>query len=503
MKLKRVLVANRGEIAVRLLRGLAECGVTGVAVYTDADRHALHVEVATEAVGLGEPMAYLDVARLVEAAKASRCDAVHPGYGFLSERPAFARAVQEAGLIFIGPDPATIEAMGDKVRARELAEKAGVPLVPGTGKGLSDAELASAAARLGYPVLVKAAAGGGGKGMRIVREPGELENALAGARHEAGKAFGDSTVFLEKYIERPRHVEIQILADHHGHVIHCLERECSIQRRHQKILEESPSPALTPGLRKEMGDSAVALAKATGYKNAGTVEFILGPDGRYYFLEVNTRLQVEHPVTEVVTGLDLVHWQLKIASGEKLTVRQEDVVPRGHGIEVRLYAEDPAAGYMPSSGKILAYSEPEGPGVRVDSGVTAGSEVTPNYDPMLAKLIVHAPDREAARRRLVRALGEYRVLGVRTNLSLLAWIAEHPEFASGATDTGFLVRNPPPKAPANVDELGQVAAIAAALAAMGAGVASAAGTASTSPGSTGGPTVLPTPFSRLGGVWLG
>jgi acetyl-CoA carboxylase biotin carboxylase subunit len=495
VNIRRVLVANRGEIAIRVLRGLRELGIVGVAVHTDVDRGALHVEHAAEAVAIGEPLAYLDIPRIVQAARDAKCDAVHPGYGFLSENAAFAEAVQKAGLIFIGPDPATISSMGDKVRARELAAKADVPLVPGTGKGLADDVLAREADRLGYPVLVKAAAGGGGKGMRVVRAPADLENALSGARHEAQKAFGDASVFLEKYIENPRHVEIQILADHHGHVIHCLERECSIQRRHQKVVEECPSPVLTPELRERMGSSAVALAKATGYKNAGTVEFILAPDGRYYFLEGNTRLQVEHPVTELVTGLDLVAWQVKIAAGERLTVRQEDVVARGHAIEVRLCAEDPAQNYMPQSGRILAYAEPEGPGIRIDSGVTQGSEITPNYDPMIAKLIVHAPDRESARRRLRRALEDLRILGVRTNQSLLAWIAAHPEFAEGKTDTAFLVRNPPPAEHADAEALARVAAIAAAL------VASAP--ASTGGGPATGPAVASGPFSRLGGVWLG
>jgi acetyl-CoA carboxylase biotin carboxylase subunit len=490
---RKVLVANRGEIAVRVLRSLKELSIPAVAVYTDVDAGAVHRRFAPEAVAIGAPRAYLDIERLIDAARQMGCDAVHPGYGFLSENAPFAEACRKANLTFIGPTPETISQMGDKTRAREIAARAGVPLVPGTDKGLSDEQLAKEAQALGFPVLIKAAAGGGGKGMRIVREPVELKDALAGARHEAQRFFNDGSVFLERYIERPRHIEIQLLADHHGHVVHCLERECSIQRRHQKIIEECPSPILTPVLRAEMGAAAVALAKETGYRNAGTVEFLLDDKGRFYFLEVNTRLQVEHPVTEQVTGLDLVAWQLAIASGEKLTIQQADIQPRGHAIEVRVYAEDPAKGYMPSPGTILSYTEPTGPGVRVDSGVRAGSVVSAEYDPMLSKLIAYAPDRDAARRRLLRAIGEYQVLGVKTNLSLLAWIAAHPEYAKGETDTGFLVRNPPPQ-PAPDAALARIAAIAAALAEE---------TPITSGSGTADRRTPAGPFATLGARWLG
>jgi 3-methylcrotonyl-CoA carboxylase alpha subunit len=441
---KRILIANRGEIAVRIIRACRELGISPVVVYSEADAGALQVRLADAAVCVGPPAAaqsYLRAEAIIAAAHELGAEAIHPGYGFLSENAAFARACREAGLVFIGPPPEAIEAMGGKIGARRLAQEAGVPVVPGyDGPDQSEARLLAEAARVGYPLLIKASAGGGGKGMRTVDGPAALGEALAGARREARAAFGDESVFLERLILRPRHVEIQILADAHGTVLHLGERECSIQRRHQKILEESPSPALTPALRAEMGAAAVRAARAAGYVNAGTVEFVFDPEGRYYFLEMNTRLQVEHPVTELVTGLDLVRWQIAIAAGAPLPFTQDEVRFRGHAIEARLYAEDPVT-YLPAVGRLALLDPPLGPGVRVDAGLTTGDEVTVHYDPMIAKLIVSGEDRAAAVERLRRALDDFAVLGLTTNLPLLRAIAAHPAYAAGDTHTGFLAEH--------------------------------------------------------------
>jgi acetyl-CoA carboxylase biotin carboxylase subunit len=443
--MRRVLVANRGEIAVRIIRACREAGLESVAVYSDADARAKHVALADRAERIGPAPAsesYLSIPALLRAAEASEADAVHPGYGFLSERPDLARACATAGLTFVGPPAHAIERMGSKIAARETMLAAGVPVVPGeTPKQQSDDGLLDAVARIGYPALVKASAGGGGKGMRIVRDPASAREAITSARREAAAAFGDGTLYVERLIERPRHVEVQIFADDHGGVVHLFERECSIQRRHQKIVEESPSPALTPDLRERMGGAAVAAARATGYRNAGTVEFLLegaGESARFYFLEMNTRLQVEHPVTEAVTGVDLVRAQLDVAAGAPLPWTQASITQRGHAIECRVYAEDPAAGFLPQAGTLLLYREPSGPGVRVDAGVVEGDAIGVNYDPLIAKLIVHAESREHARARALSALRAFPILGIRTNLPFLLALLEHGAFASGMLHTGFV-----------------------------------------------------------------
>jgi len=444
MYFDKILIANRGEIAVRITRACHELDIAVVAVHSAADRSALHVRLADEAYLLGPAPAaesYLNVERIIAAAQRSGAQAIHPGYGFLSERAHFAQACQAAGLVFIGPAPAAIELMGSKIAAKRLAESVGVPTVAGyTGDDQHPEKLRWEAARVGFPLLIKASAGGGGKGMRTVAHIDEFDAALEGAQREARAAFGDSTVFLERLIERPRHVEIQVLADAHGQCVHLFERECSIQRRHQKIVEESPSPALGAELRAEMGAAAVRLAQAAGYCNAGTVEFMLDEHGHYFFLEMNTRLQVEHPVTELVSGLDLVCLQIAIAAGERLPFKQPELAPRGHAIEVRVYAEDPLT-FLPSTGRMALLVPPEGPGVRNDVGLESGDEVTIHYDPMLSKLIVYAPDRPAAIARLRRALDDYIALGVTTNLPLLRAIAWHPAFVAGTTHTGFLAEN--------------------------------------------------------------
>ena len=436
----KLLVANRGEISVRLIRACRELGVRSVAVYSDADRGAMHVRLADEAYRIGPapaPESYLNVEKLVEAAMRLGAEAVHPGYGFLSENARFARAVREAGIVWVGPPPEAMEQVGDKVRAKELAVEADVPTIPGyAGEDDSEGRLLEEAERIGFPVLVKASAGGGGRGMRPVHDPKDFLEAVRGAKREAEAAFGEGAVFLEKLVERPRHVEVQVLADRHGNVVHLYERECSIQRRHQKVVEEAPSPALPDALRERMGDAAARLTRAAGYENAGTVEFLLSGD-EFFFLEMNARLQVEHPVTELVTGLDLVHLQLAVAAGELVPFSQEEVSLRGAAIEVRLYAEDPYTG-LPSGGTLRAFDPPAGPGIRVDAGVEAGDEVSLSYDPMMAKLIVSAPDRNMAVKRLRRALDAFRVLGPTTNLPLLGRIVREPAFAAGETTTAFL-----------------------------------------------------------------
>ncbi len=430
----KLLVANRGEIALRIIRACRELGVRSVAVYSDADAQAPHVREADEAVRIGpapSSESYLKGDLIIDVAKRVGAEAIHPGYGFLSEREWFARAVREAGLVWVGPPAEAIAAMGSKTAARTLAIAAGVPVVPGTAQGLVDADEARAiAARYGYPVLLKAAAGGGGKGMRIVRADGDMAAALESARSEARKAFGDDAVYVEKYIEGPRHVEIQVLADQHGHCISLGERECSVQRRHQKMIEEAPSIAVSPELRLRMGAVAVAAAKAAGYVNAGTCEFLLDRDGNFYFLEMNTRIQVEHPVTELVTGLDLVQWQIRIAAGEPLPFT-ESLVPRGWAIECRITSEDPSNGFLPSTGRIAHLHVPGGPGVRWDSGIETGSDVGLFYDPMLAKLIVHAATREQAIARMHRALLELTIDGIETSREFHLRVMEHPDWQSG------------------------------------------------------------------------
>jgi 3-methylcrotonyl-CoA carboxylase alpha subunit len=443
--IRRVLVANRGEIACRVLRTCRAMGLGTVAVYSDADARAPHVELADVAVRLGPAPArdsYLSIDAVLAAARATGADAIHPGYGFLSENAGFARAVAEAGLCFVGPSPMVIHLLGSKREAKLRAQAAGVPTVPGyNGEDQDVATLVRAARDVGFPLLVKASAGGGGKGMRIVRNPDEMAAAVEAAKREALGAFGDDTLILERYVERPRHVEIQILGDLHGTLVHLWERECSIQRRHQKVIEEAPSPALSPELRAAMGAAGVAVGRAVGYTSAGTVEFILGADGQFYFLEVNTRLQVEHPVTELTTGLDLVREQLRVARGERLGY---DVAPpqHGHAIEVRLYAEDAAAGWLPTTGTLAAFELPSAPGLRVDAGVRAGTEVGIHYDPMLAKVIAHAPTRADAAGLLAWALERATLAGVTTNRDMLARTLRHPAFLAGELDTHFLERHP-------------------------------------------------------------
>jgi acetyl-CoA/propionyl-CoA carboxylase biotin carboxyl carrier protein len=456
-----VLVANRGEIAVRIMRTLRGLGIRSVAVFSDADAGARHVREADTAVRLGPPTvgpgasastaaeSYLSIERILAAAAASGAQAIHPGYGFLAENAAFARACEQAGVVFIGPPADAIEAMGDKIRAKRTVSAAGVPVVPGRSEpGMSDAEVAAAAVEVGFPVLLKPSAGGGGKGMRLVHAAGALADEIAAARREARGAFGDDTLLVERYLERPRHIEIQVLGDTHGAVVHLGERECSLQRRHQKIVEEAPSPLLAglgdgEAVRRRMGAAAVEAARAVGYTGAGTVEFIVSADapGEFFFLEMNTRLQVEHPVTECVTGLDLVEWQLRVAAGEPLGFGQQDVRIDGHAIEARVYAEDPARGFLPTGGPVLALVEPALPSVRVDSGLITGMNVGSTYDPMLAKVIAWGPDRESARRRLDGALADTVVLGLTTNVGFLRALLAHPEVVAGRLDTGLVERH--------------------------------------------------------------
>jgi 3-methylcrotonyl-CoA carboxylase alpha subunit len=440
--IRRLLIANRGEIAVRIARGAAELGITPLGIYSQADEHAYHLSFMEAAACVGPAAAaqsYLDIGAVLAAAKALRADAVHPGYGFLSERAEFAAAVRDAGLVFVGPSAESMAAMGSKIEAKRRVRAVGVPVVPGyEGDDQSLARLAQEAQRIGFPVLIKASAGGGGRGMRVVDSPSQFAEALQGAKREALAAFGDDTVLLERYLRRPRHIEFQVLADARGNTIHLGERECSIQRRHQKIIEEAPSVALSPALRSEMGDAAVRAAKSVKYLNAGTCEFMLDEDHSYYFLEMNTRLQVEHPVTELVHGVDLVHWQLRIAAGEDLTIMQDDVRPRGWAIEARIYAEDPANNMLPSTGIITQWDPPQGPGIRVDAGVSAGSEVSVYYDPMLAKLIVSGEDRAITIQRLTHALQDFTIAGIRANVPLLLWIARDAAYRAGDTTTQFL-----------------------------------------------------------------
>jgi acetyl-CoA carboxylase biotin carboxylase subunit len=439
---KKILIANRGEIAVRIIKACQELGIASVAVYSEIDRSALHVQTADEAVEIGPapaPDSYLNMDRIIEAAEKTGSEAIHPGYGFLAENAEFARRCEEAGLVFIGPNSKAMALVGDKVKSRQTLEKADVPLIPGMQRVFKDIESYVKEARsIGYPVMIKASAGGGGKGMRIASNDGELKSGIESGQREAKGAFGDESVYLEKYIENPRHVEFQILADNHGQVVHLFERECSIQRRHQKIVEESPSQALDPDLRTRMGEAAKEVVRATGYNNAGTVEFLLDKNKNFYFLEVNARLQVEHPVTELITGIDLVHQQIAMASGQKLPFSQEDLQQRGHSIECRIYAEDPHNNFLPSSGKVVYLKEPRGPGIRHDCGIYSGSEVPIFYDPILAKLIVWARDRDRACARMIHALNDYVVLGIKTTIDFLKDVIAHPEFLAGSTTTGFI-----------------------------------------------------------------
>ena len=443
--MRRILIANRGEIGVRVIRACRELGISSVAVYSDADSRAPHVFLADRAVRIGPASpaeSYLSISAILDAARTAGADAIHPGYGFLSEHAGFASACEQAGITFIGPPAAVIERLGSKIAARAIARQAGVPVVPGeTPADQSTGAIAAAAHRVGFPILLKPSAGGGGIGMKTIRDEPALTSGIEQARREASAAFGDGTLYVERLIERPRHVEIQVLADEHGNVRYLFERECSIQRRHQKVLEETPSPAVTPALRHRMGEAAMALARLAGYRNAGTVEFLLegtGDRASFYFLEVNTRLQVEHPVTERVTGVDLVHAQIAIAGGERIAWRQESLTQRGHAIEVRVYAEDPADHDLPQAGPLLLYREPSMPGIRIDSGAYEGGEVSVHYDPLIAKLIADGETREIARRRAVEALRNYPILGIRTNISFLIEILEHSRFVSGDIDTQFL-----------------------------------------------------------------
>jgi len=463
----KILIANRGEIAVRLIRACHELEITPVAVYSEPDRAALHVLKADEAYAIGPAPAaesYLNIDRIIETAKRCGAEAIHPGYGFLSENAAFAKACGDARVKFIGPSPSSIELMGSKTGARRQMEKAGVPFVPGTSCGLESlAKAKEVAAKLGYPVMLKAAAGGGGKGMRLVAAESELASSLDAARSEAQHAFGSDEVYLEKAITDPRHIEMQILADEHGNCVYLGERECSIQRRHQKVLEESPSPAVAPEMRRRMGETAVQAAKAANYSNAGTIEFLADARSNFYFLEMNTRLQVEHPITELVTGLDLVHLQIRIAAGEKLPFTQEDIQLRGHAVECRVYAEDPHNNFFPSPGRISSAIEPSGPGIRLDSGIYPGWNVGTDYDPLLSKLVAYGGGRDQAISRMRRAVDEYVITGVKTNLSLFRRILTDPDFLAGKTDTGYLARLFGKPSESNSAHNREMAVIAAAI----------------------------------------
>jgi acetyl-CoA carboxylase biotin carboxylase subunit len=438
---KKILVANRGEIAIRIIRACQELDIATVAVYSEADAESLHTVLAGEAVLIGPPApaeSYLNGQQIVEVARQRNCDAIHPGYGFLAENADFAEAVRSASMTFIGPGPEAIRLMGSKTAARTVMQKAGVPIVPGYQGSDDDDMLGAQAEKIGFPLLVKATAGGGGKGMRLVETGLALPAALESARREALSAFGDDRIYLEKYIASPHHIEFQIIGDELGHIVHLFERECSVQRRHQKIIEESPSPFLDEQLRQRMGESAIAAARAVNYVNAGTVEFLVDAERNFYFLEMNTRLQVEHPVTEMITGVDLVKLQLRVAAGKPLSFRQADLSQRGHAIECRIYAEDPANNFLPDIGCVLCAVEPQGPGIRIDSGVTSGNEITLHYDPMIAKLVVQGESRSDARQKMSWALKQYIILGVTTNIPFLQDIMNHEGFRRGETTTDFV-----------------------------------------------------------------
>ncbi|MGB2868972.1 MAG: acetyl-CoA carboxylase biotin carboxylase subunit [Bacteroidota bacterium] len=465
--INRILIANRGEIAVRIIRACRDLGISPLVVYSDPDRSSLHVQLAEEAFPLGGSTAaesYLDQAKILDAARGSRADAIHPGYGFLSENPIFAERVERAGMTFIGPTPQAIRLLGDKTAARKLARDLGIPTIPGTFEPLKDDDDAvQTAVRIGYPVLLKAAAGGGGKGMRIVHAKAEMSAALRAARSEAAGAFGDDRVYLEKYIHAPRHIEIQILADAHGSVVHLGERECSIQRRHQKVIEESPSTVVDSDLRQRMGEAAVALARSAGYTNAGTMEFIVDDKKRFYFLEVNTRLQVEHPVTELVCSIDLVKEQIRIAEGKTLTIAQKDVQQTGHALECRIYAEDPENAFFPSTGVLEQFDVPQGPQVRVENGFRTGDVVGLYYDPLLSKLVCWGKNREESVRTMRRALSEFTVRGIKTTIPFCKFVVNHPEFMAGKFDTHFVERCFDPKTAFRSDKSEELAAILAAV----------------------------------------
>ncbi len=443
--MKKILIANRGEIAVRIIHACREMKIPAVAVYSEADRESLHVQMADEAVCIGPPSpmeSYLNIDNLIAAAREAGADAVHPGYGFLAENAGFADRCLAEGLIFIGPPSEAIRSMGDKVVSRRIMEEAGVPVVPGTTGSIDELDrVVEEASRIEPPLFVKAAAGGGGKGMRLVTDIAQLKPTLESATREAAAAFGDGTVYVEKCVEQPRHIEFQVLADNHGRVVHLFERECSIQRRHQKLVEETPSTVLTPEIRSRMGEAAVTATRAAGYRGAGTIEFLFDKDTSFYFLEMNTRIQVEHPVTEFTTGVDLVKWQIRIARGEEIPFEQSDLVQRGHAIECRIYAEDAERGFMPSSGTISFLKEPWGPGVRNDSGIYEGYEVSTFYDPILAKLVVYDENRELARRKMLTALENYVILGIRTSISFLRDLLAHEAFLRGETYTDFIDRH--------------------------------------------------------------
>ncbi|MGQ9702872.1 MAG: acetyl-CoA carboxylase biotin carboxylase subunit [bacterium] len=439
---RKILIANRGEIAIRVARACKEMGITVIGIYSTIDKGSLHLNFCDEAVCIGEPpplQSYLNIPNIIKAAKETGAEAIHPGYGFLAENPAFARACEDNGIIFIGPSSKALTLVGDKVASRITARKIDAPIIPGMEMAGKDIDaFKNAANSVGYPVIVKAALGGGGKGMRIVRDEKELKEGIEAGQSEAKSAFGDESVYLEKYIEKPRHIEFQVLRDRYGNVVHLFERECSIQRRHQKIIEETPSPALTPQLRAEMGEVAKKIIEAAGYINAGTVEFLLDKEKNFYFLEVNARVQVEHPITEMVTGFDIVKRQIMIAAGERLDIKQEDVYQRGHAIEARIYAEDPDNNFLPSPGKILFLREPQGPGIRVDSGIYSGWNVPPHYDPILSKLIVWAESRPSAISKLSLALNNYVILGIKSNIGFLKKIIETPQFINGELHTHFI-----------------------------------------------------------------
>lgn len=443
--IKKILIANRGEIAVRIIRSSRELGIKTVAVYSEADRKSMHVRYADDAYFIGPSPAaesYLDMDKIIAVAKKSKADAIHPGYGFLSENAEFAKRCKKEGIIFIGPQPEAISEMGDKIRAREKMIKAGVPVVPGLNEILrNEKEAVEKVKQIGLPVMIKASAGGGGKGMRLVEKEEDIISSLRMAKSEAKAAFGDETVYIEKYITSPHHIEFQILADKYGHTIHLFERECSVQRRHQKVIEETPSPLMTPELRKEMGEKAIAAAKSVNYEGAGTIEFLVDDNLNYYFLEMNTRLQVEHPITERVTGIDLVKWQIKIAQGDQLDLKQEELIQFGHAIECRIYAEDPDNNFMPSPGMIIHISEPMGTGVRTDGYVYEGYEIPMFYDPMISKLIIWGRTRNEAIERMKRALYEYKIAGVKTSIKFLERVMNAKQFIDGKYDTNFIAQN--------------------------------------------------------------
>lgn len=462
---KKILIANRGEIAVRIIRACRELGVSTVAVYSDADRRSLHVALADEAYHIGGSApaeSYLNKEKIIDAAKSSGAEAIHPGFGFLSENESFADMCEKSDIVFIGPTPEAIRLMGDKITARKIAHEVKVPLVPGSDGAVSDVEASVIADEIGYPVMIKASAGGGGKGMRLVRSKDDFESSLRMARSEARSAFGDDSVFVERFIERPRHIEIQIMADTEGNTLHLFERECSIQRRHQKVIEEAPSSAISSRTRKTMGEVAVRIAKAVKYRGAGTIEFLMDQKQNFYFLEMNTRVQVEHPVTEMITGFDIVKWMIRIAAGEMLPFKQKNIVMKGHALECRVYAENPETNFLPSPGVIEYLRTPSGPGIRDDSSIYNGCEITPFYDPMLSKLIVWADTREAAIKKMESSLREYIVLGVKTNIGFLIRVMNNNEFRKGKIDTGFIERHAELLKPSVVEI--EPALIAAALA---------------------------------------